>query len=148
MVTNLCHNSGIVQKLGLSLSLVTCGQSTNKPSAFLNMIKRLSNLSVLREKYVNFQNNNKYLLSWESLFNMTRGGGGKDSETRSLKFQQPPSLAVQFFRSPTPFLLDLKYTNFRSHPPSPKIHSELPSQVSKNFRTPSISSSPPPCHIK
>ena len=39
----------------------------------------------------------------ESSFNMTRGGD-EDIETRSLKFQQPPSLAVQFFRSP-PLLL-------------------------------------------
>ena len=38
----------------------------------------------------------------ESSFNMTRGGGGEDIETRRLKFQQPPSLAVQFFRTPSP----------------------------------------------
>ena len=36
----------------------------------------------------------------ESLFNMTRGD--EDIETRRLKFQQPPSLAVQFFRTPSP----------------------------------------------
>ena len=36
----------------------------------------------------------------ESSFNMTRGGGeGEDIETRRLKFQQPSSLAVQFFRT-------------------------------------------------
>ena len=57
MVTNLCHNSGMSQ-FWFGLSLVSCEQSTNKPSAFLNMIKRLSKFSVLREKYVNFQNNN------------------------------------------------------------------------------------------
>ena len=28
------------------------------------------------------------------------GGGDEDIETRSLKFLQPPSLVVQFFRSP------------------------------------------------
>ena len=37
----------------------------------------------------------------ESSFNMTRGGD-EDIETRSLEFQQPPSIAVQFFRSPPP----------------------------------------------
>ena len=36
----------------------------------------------------------------ESSFNMTREGDEEDIETRSLKFEQPPSLAVQFFRSP------------------------------------------------
>ena len=29
-------------------------------------------------------------------------GGNEDFETQSLKFQQPPSLAAQFFRSPSP----------------------------------------------
>ena len=55
----------------------------------------------------------------ESLFNMTRGGGGggEDIETRSLKFWQPPSLAVQFFRSP---LLGSQ-KNFRAPPPPPSI---------------------------
>ena len=37
----------------------------------------------------------------ESSFNMTGGGGVEDIETRSLKFSQPPSLVVQFFRSPS-----------------------------------------------
>ena len=50
---------------------------------------------------------------------MTRGD--EDTETRSLKFQQPPSLAVQFFKSPSPLLLVLKYSDFRSPPPSPTI---------------------------
>ena len=41
-------------------------------------------------------------------------------------------------------MLVLKYTNFRSPPPSATIFSEPPLQVSKNFRSPpSISSSPP-----
>ena len=41
-------------------------------------------------------------------------------------------------------MLVLKYTNFRSPPPSATIFSEPPLRVSKNFRSPpSISSSPP-----
>ena len=32
-----------------------------------------------------------------------------------------PSLAVQFFKSPSPLLLVLKYSDFRSSPPSPTI---------------------------
>ena len=47
--------------------------------------------------------NGKSLEIWESLCNMTRGD--EDFETQSLKFLQPPSLAVQFFRSPSPPLV-------------------------------------------
>ena len=60
---------------------------------------------------------------------MTRWGD-EDIETRSLKFQQPLSLAVQFLGAPH-LLLVLKYTNFRS---LPLIFSENPFRVSEIFR--------------
>ena len=65
---------------------------------------------------------------------MTRWGD-EDVETRSLKFQQPLSLAVQFLGAPH-LLLVLKYTNFRSLPSPPLIFSENPFRVSKIFRVP------------
>ena len=46
----------------------------------------------------------------ESLFNMTRGD--EDIETRRLKFQQPPSLAVQFFRTLPPFPIGFEVYKF------------------------------------
>ena len=81
-----------------------------------------------------------HLLNRESSFNMTKGD--EDIESRTLKFQQPPLLAVQFFQEPpTPLLLVLKHTNFRS--PGPKFFTESPFRVSKIFQSsPSISSSP------
>ena len=60
---------------------------------------------------------------------MTRWGD-EDIETRSLKFQQPLSLAVQFLGAPH-LLLVLKYTDFRS---PPLIFSGNPFRVSKIFR--------------
>ena len=45
-------------------------------------------------------------------------------------------------------MLVLKYTNFRSPPPSATIFSEPPLRVSKNFRSPPQYLHPPPCHIK
>ena len=73
---------------------------------------------------------------------MTRGD--EEIETRSLKFQQPASLPVQFFRAP-PLPVGFEVYKF----------SEPPSQLNNFFRAPllgvstfseppSISSSPPP----
>ena len=45
-------------------------------------------------------------------------------------------------------VLVLKYTNFRSPPPSRTIFSELPFRVCRNFRAPLNIFILPPCHIK
>ena len=90
-----------------------------QPSFFMYTCTHVNKMGVSKKSYLEmpelFRNQiNANLLGKVNL--IWQGEGDEDIETRSLKFQQPPSLAVQFFRSPPPLLLVLKYTNFRSPP--------------------------------
>ena len=70
-------------------------------------------------------------------------GGDEDIETRRLKFQQPPSLAVQFFRTLPPSPIGFEVYKF-SQPP-PNFFQSPPFACLKIFGPPpppSISSSP------
>ena len=77
-----------------------------------------------------------------------QGGGWRYWNLKPEILAAPPSLTVQFFRSPPPFPSCWFWSIqiFGEPPPSPTIFSEPPIQVSKNFGAPPQNLQPPHCH--
>ena len=72
-------------------------------------------------------------------------GGDEDIETRRLKFQQPPSLAVQFFRTLPPSPIGFEVDKFSE--PLPNFFQSPPFGCVKIFGAPPLNIFIPPCHI-